>query len=109
MAWSSTRDMAATEGTWIVERVRTDGVTWREVGDEIVVLHLNTSRYLSLNGTGALLWRRLADGGAEREELVDLLLATFEDVDKPTAASDVDTFLADCQEYDVLEKGARGR
>ena len=49
---------------------------------------------LSLNGSGALLWKRL-EQGADREDLADVLTAEY-DVSRQQALADVDEF------YDIL-------
>lgn len=49
---------------------------------------------LSLNDSGALLWKRL-EQGADREELADVLTAEY-DVSRQQALADVDEF------YDIL-------
>ena len=49
---------------------------------------------LSLNESGALLWKRL-EQGADREELADVLTAEY-DVSRQQALADVDEF------YDIL-------
>ena len=56
--------------------------------------------YLTLNGSGALLWRKLANS-ATRDELVEALLVTY-DVDQPTAAADTDAFLSALSEQGLL-------
>lgn len=57
------------------------------IGDEAYT----PNRIMSLNETGAFLWRILEDG-AERSRLVESLVAEY-DVDAQTAAADVDAFL----------------
>lgn len=68
----------------------------RQVGDSWVVLpfgaaNVDFNGMLSLNDSGALLWKTLEQGG-DREALISALLAEY-DVDAATAASDVDKFL----------------
>jgi hypothetical protein len=43
-------------------RINVDAVVWRDVGDEVVVLELSTSTYLTLNGTAKQIWESLASG-----------------------------------------------
>jgi hypothetical protein len=81
-------------------RLRTDDLEWREIDTDIVILDGRDATYLTLNGSGALLWRRLADS-ATRDQLVDVLLATYE-VDHATAAADTDEFLAALSEQGLL-------
>jgi hypothetical protein len=72
-------------------RINSQDVAWREIGDEVVVLHMGTATYLSINGTGRTLWNRLADG-ATRAELIDALIDIYE-IDTDRAARDVDSFV----------------
>jgi hypothetical protein len=83
-------------------RLRPDSIAWRQVGDELVVLDLRTSRYLSANASAGLLWRGL-ERGATREELIADLTRDY-DVEPPAAAADVDAFLADCRARDLLDE-----
>ena len=83
-------------------RLKTDRIAWRQVGDEVVVLDLSTSQYLSANATAGLLWRGL-ERGATRDELIAELTQEYE-VDADTAAADVDDFLADCRARDLIEE-----
>ena len=68
-----------------------DAVVARSVGDEMLVLDLDSGIYHSLNEVGAVLYRLLADG-ADRNELVAAVTAEFE-VDEQRAARDVEAFL----------------
>lgn len=81
-------------------RLRTEDLEWREIDSEIVILDGREATYLTLNGSGALLWRRLV-GTATRDELVEVLLESY-DVDHPTAAADTDAFLAALTECGLL-------
>ena len=67
--------------------------TWHQVDDEIVVLDLNASSYLSINETGTHIWP-LLESGATRNELIDSIVDAF-DIDGETAGADVDIFIAD--------------
>jgi hypothetical protein len=68
-----------------------DGITWRQVDDEVVILDERTSVYLSANGSGTLLWKALA-GGTTRKELTRQLMDTYK-IDAETATADVESFL----------------
>ena len=81
-------------------RLRTDRIAFRQAGDELVVLDLRSSTYLSANATATVLWRSL-EQGATRADLVGALTATFE-IDAETATADVDDFVADCRARDLL-------
>ena len=82
-------------------RLRDKDLAWRALENEVVVLDLRTSMYLSVNQTGALLWTRLVNGATE-EELVSVLLDAF-DVRQERADADVAGFLAICTDRNWLE------
>lgn len=67
------------------------GLSWRSVEDEVLALDVQSSEYLGVNRTGALLWRELADG-ASRAGLVERLVAET-GIDAQRAGNDVDVFL----------------
>jgi Coenzyme PQQ synthesis protein D (PqqD) len=81
-------------------KVRADALEWRKVEGEIVALDLRRSVYLAINPSGAFLWPVLVEG-ATRDELVTRLAQEF-DVDRDTAAADVDRFLAELADQDLL-------
>jgi hypothetical protein len=82
-------------------RIRSSGVTWREVDGEIVALNLESSSYFATNATGARLWAPLVDG-CDRTDLVDLLVSTF-GIENATAAADVDRFLGSLRSHGLLD------
>jgi hypothetical protein len=84
-----------------VLRLRAADVASRGFSDELVVLDLRSSTYLSTNPAATLLWR-LLERGATRSEMVRELLAEF-DVAAQRAADDVDEFLRDCSRRGLLE------
>lgn len=84
-------------------RLRQDGLTWQEAGDDIVVLDLSGSVYLKLSGSGRLLWERLADGATEAD-LADLLVETYS-IDHELAATDVAAFVSDLRTRELLLDG----
>lgn len=78
----------------------------RQVAYNWVVLpfgaeNLNFNGMLTLNETGALLWKALEQSG-DRETLADALTAEYA-VDRDTALSDVDEFLAKLAKSGCLE------
>jgi hypothetical protein len=82
-------------------RIRSERLTWRQIGDELVALDLESSTYFTANSTAAVIIRLLADG-ADRSKLVDGVLAEF-DVALDTAEADVDAFLATLDEHGLLD------
>jgi len=85
-------------------KLRTEVVEWRRLEDEIVVLDLASSVYLSIRGVGAVLWEALAEG-ATQEELTALVVDGFE-VDPETAGADVAAYLADLRSRSLVEPAA---
>lgn len=81
-------------------RLREQGLNWREIDGEVVVLDTERSHYLNLNETGAVLWLMLVEG-ASKPQLVEKLIDTF-DVDQLTAQNDVEAFVTSCRENGVL-------
>ena len=81
-------------------RLRQEGLNWREIDGEVVVLDVKSSQYLNLNATGCVLWLLLAEGASKRQ-LVERLIEEF-DVTEPTAQADVDAFIASCRDNGLL-------
>ena len=77
----------------------------RQVADTWVVLpvgqqSVDFNAMLTLNESGAILWRALEQGG-DRDALADALLAEYE-VDRETALADVDEFLKKLKEVGII-------
>ncbi len=83
-------------------RLRSDALEWREVEGEVVALDVEAFEYVAANRAGAVLWRELA-AGATPDDLAAALVQRFE-VDEPTAARDVDRFLAVLRDRDLIEE-----
>lgn len=83
-----------------------DHLVWRQVGDEVMVLDIETSQYLSVNASGAVLWPLLTEG-CRREDLERALVEHF-GIDDETARGDTDRFLGsldDMNAYEVVPSG----
>jgi hypothetical protein len=81
-------------------RLRDDALEWREIEDEVIVVDVRTSTYLSTNGSGTVLWRALAEG-ATREQLIAALQKSF-GVETARAEEDVDQFVSHLRERELL-------
>jgi hypothetical protein len=84
-------------------QLKVDDVVWREVGDELVVLELATSTYLTLNGTAKHLWVSLS-GGSTADELTEMLAERYE-ISIEQARSDTESFLAALADRELLDSG----
>jgi hypothetical protein len=80
--------------------IRADGVSWREIDGEIVVLELGRASYIQLNRSAGLLWRSLSSG-ATAASLAAGLMTAF-GIDRQTANADVAEFLEMCRAHDLL-------
>ena len=82
-------------------RLRHDGLTWRELDGEAVILNLTTSTYLSTNGVGVFLLRLLQEDRSA-DALVAALLTEYE-IDADTATRDAEAFVASLDAQGLLE------
>jgi len=74
----------------------------RRVGDELVILDVNSGRYFGLNDVGALIWD-LLEHDTTRDDLVDAVLASF-DVDRDQAAGDIDDLVTELVDRDLVDR-----
>ena len=72
--------------------LRNDDLDWREIDDEIVALDTRDAVCLAVQGSGALVWRLLAES-TTRDSLIEALVEKY-GIDSTRATADVDTFLA---------------
>jgi hypothetical protein len=82
-------------------RLREGSVAWRQLDDEVLLLDLRTNTYLGTNASATRLWR-LLEAGTTRQELIDDLVTEYE-IGAEIAAGDIDAFLADCRQRDLLD------
>jgi type IV secretory pathway TrbF-like protein len=75
-------------------------LSWRAVGDEIVVLDLRTTSYFAVQGAAVTMWALLVDG-TDEDGLVSAVLAEY-DVDADQARADVAAFVSDLRTRDLL-------
>ena len=82
-----------------------EGFILRQVLDIYAVIGIGSEAYMpnrimSVNETGAFLWRML-ENGAEKQELIDALLREYE-TDPQTAEKDVDAFLNELKDKKLV-------
>lgn len=82
-------------------QLRADNVVWREVEDELLVLELTTTTYLTLNGSAKLLWLMLADGSTA-DEMTGVLIDLY-GIPVAQARSDAESFVSELAERDLLD------
>lgn len=82
-------------------RLRKDGVSWREIDGEMVILDLSSSTYLKTNAAGSALMRMLADDRSV-EELEEGLVAAF-GISAEQARTDTEAFIRMLEQRNLLE------
>lgn len=81
-------------------KLRTEGVTWQEIDGDLVILDLVRSVYLTTNGSGAFLTKRLREEQTS-EALIEALRTEF-DLSPERASADVEAFVASLREKRLL-------
>lgn len=77
-------------------------IAWRRVEDQVVALDLNTSIYWSLDGVGAWIWERLAEGRTA-ESILEALGDEY-DVQPETAREDLQRFLGELEQEGLVAR-----
>jgi hypothetical protein len=68
-----------------------DGVIWRDVGGDVVVLNVEAGVYFGIDGSGSQMWRELAEHGSV-EKTLESLQQQF-DVEPDELRHDLDDLL----------------
>ena len=85
-----------------------NGFMLRNVSDAFVVIPTGectamTAGVITLNESGALLWKTLEKGCDGKDALIEALLAEY-DVSREIASRDVDAFVAKLETADILSE-----
>ncbi|MBI4775650.1 MAG: PqqD family protein [Deltaproteobacteria bacterium] len=86
---------------WELRFKRGSEVTWSEIEDECVLLHLSTGRYYTLNEVGRFMWKSL-DGKKSLSELHRSVIREY-DVDEQSAKQDILEVVQDLLKEGLLE------
>ncbi len=78
-----------------------EGVIQTELDDEIVLMHVESGKYYSLNAVGSAVWKQLSSPRS-LSELCDLVVDEFE-VDPETCRRDVEALLEDLLGLDLVQ------
>lgn len=78
-----------------------EGIIRTELDDEIVLMHIESGKYYSLNAVGSVVWKTLASP-ATLSELCELVMQEFE-VDQETCRRDVEVLLDDLLGLKLVE------
>lgn len=77
-----------------------DQATWQEIGDEIIILDVDSGDYFGVEGVGARVWL-LADGSRTAEAIAEHIAGEYE-VDLAQARADVSEMVTDLAESRLL-------
>ena len=77
-------------------------VIFRQMGDEMVLLDLESGLYFGVDGVGQRIWETFAEG-RNLEEAVAVVVAEYE-VDQVQAQADVIAFVSDLVDRGLLTK-----
>jgi hypothetical protein len=81
-------------------------VVARELGEEVVLVHLRTNRIFALNATGARFWQLLIDG-ASRSEIESSLKQEY-DVSDDEIGAEIDDLVAELAQEGIVVAAAAG-
>lgn len=82
-------------------RLRSEGLTWREMDGDLVILDLRSSTYMTTNASGAVLMRELVEERTEAQ-LAQSLVDAF-GITTSQAVQDVQEFVQMLREGDLLD------
>ena len=85
-------------------RLRDAAVSWRDVDGEVVALDIESGEYLSLNGSGRVLWLALVEP-VSMDELGALLVETF-GISESLGRADASVFVADLESRALVDEVA---
>ncbi|NLO91064.1 MAG: PqqD family protein [Elusimicrobia bacterium] len=78
-------------------------ISWRQVGDEAVLLNTRTSAYYSLNPVGVRLWDMIARGADAKEMAADLVREYG--ISEAAASKDVADLLKSLKDEKIITAG----
>ncbi|CCG01342.1 PqqD family protein [Blastococcus saxobsidens] len=82
-------------------KLRERAAAWREVDGEIILLGLESSTYLGVNGAGSTLWPLMVEGTTS-ESMANRLVERY-GIDRTRADGDVAAFVEACRTRGLLE------
>ncbi len=82
-----------------------DEVTWTDLGDEVVILKLDTGIYFGLERVGARIWTLIADG-RRREEILQTV-ATQYNASRDEVERDFDELIDELSKEGLIKAAAK--
>jgi len=81
-------------------KLRDHGLSWQEIDGELVILDLESSKYLTTNTSGAFLAKTLTDERST-DDLVDALVREY-GIDRERATADAGAFVEELTRKGLL-------
>lgn len=82
-------------------------ILWRQLGEEGVILHSDSSVYFRTNRVGSLIFSAIAEDKAitstKLAEIIDLIVAEY-DAPKETVAADAHSFVSSLEESNIIAR-----
>jgi hypothetical protein len=88
------------EEIWQRYPCHSDQTTWQEIGDEVIILDVDSGAYYGVEGPGARFWA-LADGSMTAQAIAERIADEYE-VSLDQARADVGELVADLLENRLL-------
>jgi hypothetical protein len=79
-----------------------ENVIARQIGEETVILNIDTEAYFGLNEVGTFVWNRLSEAPSAVAELAKSVSETF-DVSAEQASNDIAALFEDLQKQGLVE------
>ena len=83
--------------------IKSPGVSWQDFGEGSIVLNPNRQKVHELNPTASHIWLELTQGSNFSETLKSLTNSF--DVSEDQARKDIEKFLKDATEWELLQEG----
>jgi hypothetical protein len=81
-----------------------DSVVWTDLGDEVVILNLDTGIYFGLEHVGARTWKLIADGRT-RQEVLQTIAVEYETSDEQ-AEQDLEELVGELSQEGLIKATA---
>lgn len=85
-------------------KIDKENVFWRNVGNETVILNIDTGLYYTLDGAGKIIWDMVVDN-KDDGEIIKKIVSTF-DVEEKLATKDFKNLLEMLKKEKLIERGA---
>lgn len=78
-----------------------NNVTWKELGDKVVAVNVESGEYYTMNATASSVWKLLAEG-KPADEITAAICGEYE-ADPATVGADIDRQIAEWKENGLID------